>query len=75
MDKTNVNAVYEDDLVEFLRSIDEYERLMNKKAKCYFCDKTITIKNIQTIFPLNKDVSYCCNNPLCFIKYERTITE
>lgn len=71
MNKFKLNAVHKGELEEFLSSIDELETIRNGKAKCEFCGKKITLENIQTIFPMNGEIAYCCNSALCFIKFER----
>ena len=61
-----IKAVHYDDLVEFLKSLEEYERVVSGEVNCFFCGGTITLDNIQSVFPLNGTVQYCCNNQLCY---------
>lgn len=61
-----LKAVHDDDLVQFLKSIEEYDNVMNGEAKCVFCDEKITLENIQSIFPLNGQIKYCCNSNECY---------
>lgn len=66
MKNGQIQAVHQDNLVEFLKSIEEYDRVINGQAKCYFCGNTVTIDNIQSIFPLNGEINYCCNDEKCY---------
>lgn len=68
MRKGAIQAVHYDNLIEFLESIEEYERVVSGHAKCYFCNSTITLDNIQSIFPLDNEVKYCCNDESCYSK-------
>ena len=60
-----ITAVHNDDLVNFLKSIKEYDKIMQGRVLCYFCEKVITLDNIQSIFPLDNEVRYCCNSEEC----------
>lgn len=71
MQKSILNAVHDSELISLLESIGELETIENGKANCEFCGKKISLANIQTIFVKNNAISYCCNSPLCFIKFER----
>lgn len=68
LNKGEIKAVHYDNLVEFLKSIEEYERVINGEAKCYFCGGLITLDNLQSVFPLDGDVKYCCNCQACYGK-------
>lgn len=65
MDNGRITAVHDDDLVTFLKSIEEYDKVINGSVTCTFCGKVITLDNIQSIFPLDNDVKYCCNDEEC----------
>lgn len=66
--ENEINAVHEDDLLDFLKSIKEYDSIAEGKRYCYFCSEKITIENIYTIFPLENQIRYCCNKVDCYIK-------
>jgi len=66
INKGEIKAVHDKDLVTFLKSIGEYDAVMNKRRKCFFCNDIITFDNILSIFPLNNKVQYCCKNPECY---------
>lgn len=68
MKQGEIKAVHDSDLINFLKSIDEYERIISGKAKCYFCEEIINLDNIMSIFPLNNEINYCCKKDNCYIK-------
>lgn len=65
VDNGKITAVHDDDLVDFLKSIEEYDKIINGLAVCSFCGKVMTLDNIQSIFPLDNEVKYCCNAKEC----------
>lgn len=66
MDNGEINAVHDDDIVLFLQSIEEYDKVIKGQILCVFCERVITLKNIQSIFPLDGEVKYCCNDENCY---------
>ncbi len=63
-----VQAVYDDDIEEFLKSIGEYDKVQSGKVKCKYCDSTITIDNISKIYPESGSVKFVCSKSECIIK-------
>jgi hypothetical protein len=68
MKENKLNAVHDKDLKDFLKSIDELEKVKSGNAKCYFCNKTITFDNILSIFAHDKKVEFCCKTEDCYNK-------
>lgn len=64
-EKQLIKAVHDDDLIDFLKSIDEYEKLTKKELRCCYCNSIINLDNIYSVFPRNKEVAYCCNSEFC----------
>lgn len=64
--KGEMQVVHNDDLVEFLKSIEEYDKVINGQARCQFCGKIITLDNIRSIFPLDGEIAYCCDSKECY---------
>lgn len=62
-----VQAIYDDDLIEFLKSIKEYRNIVEEKIKCKLCGNTITLSNISHIFPESGAVKFICDNPKCIL--------
>ena len=63
--KTSLKAVYEDDLIGYLKSIGVYDAVMNGKYLCRFCGNKITIQNLEVIIPSASDIQIVCNNRNC----------
>lgn len=61
-------AIYDDDILESLKSISEYDNIIKGKCKCMYCKQPITIENITQIIPYNSSVKYVCNQNECIIK-------
>lgn len=66
MEKKKLNAIYEKDIKEFLKSIGILQDIENKKVKCNFCGEVITIDNIAAVYPENNEVSVCCDKLDCY---------
>lgn len=63
--KKKLKAVYEDDLVQYLKSTGLYSRIILGELKCRFCGKKITLSNLEIIFPTKKGIKIICNNKNC----------
>ena len=61
-------ALFDDDVIDFLKSIDEYDNVLKGKCKCMFCEQIISIENISQIIPSGNIVKYVCNQNECIIK-------
>lgn len=68
MKQGEIQAVHDDDLEMFLKSIGEYERVASGEVKCHFCGCVVNLDNLECIFPYEGDVSYCCSNTVCYEK-------
>lgn len=68
MEKGELQAVHDDDLITLLNSLGEYNNVIEGKRKCFFCDKTITIENISSVFPFEKNIEFCCSDDECYKK-------
>lgn len=64
-----IKAVHADDVCDFLKSIGEYEKILNGEIMCKYCGEKITLNNISTIFPSNREVCYCCNKDGCIERF------
>lgn len=63
-----VQAVYDDDIEEFLKSIGEYDKVISGKIKCKYCDSTITMDSISKIYPDSGSIKFVCSKSDCIIK-------
>lgn len=63
--KNTLKAVYEDDLVGYLRSIGLYDAIVSSKQRCIFCGNKITLNNLEVIVPKGNAVNIVCSNKNC----------
>ena len=54
--RSNLNAVYDDNLVELLTNLNLIEKIKNGLIKCKFTSEIITLENLHCIF-LKKEQS------------------
>ncbi|ETB63823.1 TPA: hypothetical protein DIC38_02215 [Candidatus Nomurabacteria bacterium] len=72
LDKKDIDVIHEDDLIDVLKKIGFYDKLLENKVICKFCNSTITLENIHSILPQSDTFSFICDNPTCIetlIKY------
>jgi len=60
-----LKTVYEDDLVDYLRSIGVYDAIVKGEYHCKFCGNTITVENLEIIVPNTSGIKIVCNNKNC----------
>lgn len=70
-----IKAIYEDKFQLFLRNIGVYENVMSGTEKCKFCNQTITLDNIASIFPESGTIKFVCDNPECIRKMNNYFNE
>lgn len=66
MNKGEITAVHDDDMIRFLKSIDLYQAILDGKIKCYSCNNIITMDNIQGIVTQDGEVRIYCNENMCY---------
>ncbi|MFZ5947646.1 MAG: hypothetical protein ACOYU5_06725 [Stygiobacter sp.] len=64
MDRREINALFEDDFIEFLNKNNLLKEFNDGLIKCFYCNKQITQKNISIIFYKN-GYQFCCDNLDC----------
>ena len=70
MKDQKVPAVFKEDLINLLTSINENERIVNEQATCIICSRVITYDNIQLIIPrAERKYEYVCNDIACISAY------
>lgn len=67
----DIQAVYEDDVENFLETLGILDELDNNLVKCYFCEKPVTRQNFGACFPADAIIAVCCDNPECIMKVMR----
>lgn len=68
MNDNTINAVIPQNFRPFLESIGEIERIDNGECRCLFCNKTVGLENIYSVFPQQNEVKYCCSDLACVMK-------
>ena len=63
-----ISAVHEKDLKKLLTSLNLLKEVNDGHIKCNFCGKTITLENLQCIYPANSKIVFCCDDIVCFEK-------
>ena len=66
MQMGEINAVHNSDLEKFLKSLGEYEKVIEGKVYCYFCRDVISLDSLQSVFPQDNEIKYCCNKTSCY---------
>jgi hypothetical protein len=64
--KERITAVHDDDLIDFLRSLGIYEKVINHECFCYYCKAEVTIENTQGVFTKEGEILFCCNGISCY---------
>ncbi len=68
MKNNKLNVVHDDDLVGLLKSLKVYDAVVDGQYKCLFCERTITLDNIDSIVPYQGSVQFTCDNDDCHAK-------
>jgi hypothetical protein len=63
MTKTNLNTVYDDDLLTLIERLGLKEKFDNHQLKCKFTGEIITFENLYSIFPESGDIKFVCDKP------------
>lgn len=66
--KEKLNAVHDDDLKDFLESLEIYSKFTAGKFECKFCKSVITCENLHSIFPESGSIKFTCSKPECVKK-------
>ena len=70
-----INAVYEDDLTEFLDKLELTKKIQSKKIKCKFTKEIITLQNFHAVFPEAGDIKVVCNSPEAILEFSSYLRE
>lgn len=70
---STIHAIHDDDLEEFLISINALEKYKAGHIKCCFCSERINDFNLYSIFPDSGDIKFSCNKPTCIIELKTRI--
>lgn len=71
-EKNKIPAVFKEDLIKLLQSINEMEPIERGERICKVCSKVISLENIQLIIPRQANTfDYICDSPVCVEEYNR----
>jgi hypothetical protein len=65
-ERHEIYAVHKNSLEELLESLNLLKELEEGKLFCRFCKKTITLENLQVVYPKDDEIVICCNDIKCF---------
>ncbi len=68
MEKRIVDAVHDDDLLQFLDSLGLKNKFLNEKLRCAFCGDVIGWDNLHSIFPDSGTIKVCCSRHECIVQ-------
>lgn len=68
LEKKDINAIYEDDIEEFLTNLGLIEDLEKGDISCAFCGTKITKENLQCILSIEGEIKFCCDELECYTK-------
>jgi hypothetical protein len=63
--KAVISAVYDDDLSGFLAALGVLGNVKHGKAKCKFCQGTVSLTSLAAVFPESGDIKFVCDQPSC----------
>ncbi len=63
--KKGLKAVYEDDLIGYLKSTGLFDEVVEGNRLCVHCGNKITLENLEVIIPKGSEVEIVCNNKNC----------
>lgn len=66
---TEVTAVLDEELSQFLVSIGEMERVRAGKARCIVCHDPVDVETIQLVVPVKNHVAYVCTKQTCLLGF------
>ncbi len=68
METKKIKVVFEPELEKVLRQLNIWDELQNNELKCSLCGDTVTLENLQYIFPHKNKILVACNKPACIEK-------
>jgi hypothetical protein len=72
-DLLKLKAVYDDDLVAYLRSLGL--RLDGPRSRCKFCRTQVTLENLAALFPESGTLKVVCHRRECLLSLQELIRD
>lgn len=66
MKTAEIDAVFGEDMREFLESLGILSEIESGEKTCFFCGNIVNVQDVQAVFPLNNDVQICCSSFHCY---------
>jgi len=63
--RNRIKFLYDSDLTKYLKSMDIYDDIINRKIKCKFCKKVVTLENLQVLMPSGNSIEIICSDIKC----------
>ena len=60
-----VPAIYEEDIKRILNKLGILEEITQGKAKCFICDKKISLDNFGGVVKIKGNLKVLCDDPIC----------
>ena len=61
-----ISAVHDTDIIQFLESLNLLKEFKEGRIHCKFCGTKITLENLQSIYPKENEIVFCCEKIECF---------
>lgn len=65
MPRQQVNAVFDDDLMQVLEDLGIRKKFERGEEKCKFCRKVVDLSNLASLFKQSGDIKFVCDSPEC----------
>lgn len=69
MKSEEIDAVFGEDMEEFLESLGILNEIAEGTKTCFFCDEKVEIKDIQSVFPADDAIQICCSSYHCYKEF------
>ena len=66
--RISVTAVHQNELEPVLHRLGVYDEVVAGRAKCHFCNVSVTMENIGGLLSLNGKIVLVCDKPECLAK-------
>lgn len=63
--KEKIQAIHDEDLEKFLDGLGILNKLKHGELKCKFCDNSVTLETLHSLFPQSGSIKVVCDNPGC----------
>lgn len=73
--KAHLQAVFDDDLQEFLEGLGLWGKLQRGELRCKFCGTIITVENLHSLFPQSGRIQLVCDAPDCIRRLTELLNE